>query len=99
MVENRLTDIIAITDKNLADPAYSKLKDAENEIYTQQYISMPIFENKKLIATIQIESLSSLQQRDVVDRSKKTSFIGFSMIDRMALGILTSAINLKLETI
>ena len=60
---------------------------------------MPIFENKKLIATIQIESLSSLQQRDVVDRSKKTSFIGFSMIDRMALGILTSAINLKLETI
>lgn len=32
MVENRLTDIIAITDKNLADPAYSKLKDAENEI-------------------------------------------------------------------
>ena len=44
MVEGKYTDIIALSDKNLADPAFQKFKDAHNEIVSQQYISIPIFD-------------------------------------------------------
>lgn len=108
MVEGKYTDLVGMTDMKMANPAFTKFKDAQVEITNRQYISLPLYGHRKqLISTFQIESKVHIPENrkvskyelltNKVKQDEKLKHAGFAMIDRLVMNILSSAIRIKLD--
>ena len=108
IVDGHYYDVVANTDVDLALPAFKKFQDASTEIATKQYLSFPLYQNRKeMIGTIQVEAKFSVEgvrgdHNSLAEEKVKGGirhYSGFGQIDRIVLHLIKTCIELKVDTL